>query len=130
VLDGQAQSSLAGRVSPTGLVNVVRSSIADHLTGSRPLNQVANSIHLSPRTLQRRLCEEGATFQQLIDEVREHLACRKIDEGKALSEIAAGLGYASIPPFLRAFKRWTGTTPGAYRRRFASEPSSCGAKLP
>jgi AraC-like DNA-binding protein len=117
LLDGQAQKAMASRATPAHLVSMVRSSIADHLMGSRILDAVANSIQVSPRTLQRRLCEEGASFQQLIDDVREQIARREIDEGRPLSEVATNLGYASIPPFLRAFKRWTGVTPGAYRRR-------------
>jgi AraC-like DNA-binding protein len=117
LLDMQAQKALASRASPTHLVNMVRSSIAEHLTGSRILDAVAHSVQLSPRTLQRRLYKEGASFQQLIDDVRAQIARREFDQGRSLSEVAVNLGYASSPPFLRAFKRWTGMTPGAYRHR-------------
>jgi AraC-like DNA-binding protein len=120
LLDGQAQKAMAARSSPSRLVGLVRASIADNLMAPRTLDAVASTIRLSPRTLQRRLGEEGATFQQLVDDVREQMARREIAAGRGLAEIAANLGYASIPPFLRAFKRWTGMTPGAYRRQLAS----------
>lgn len=81
------------------------------------LRQVAQRLHLSERSLQRRLDAEGTRFADLVDEVRRELALRYIaDERLALGEVAYLLGFAEPSPFHRAFKRWTGTTPTAARR--------------
>ena len=81
------------------------------------LSQVARRLHLSERSLQRRLEAEGTRFAQLVDEVRRELALRYIaDERLAPGEVAYLLGFAEPSPFHRAFKRWTGTTPLAARR--------------
>lgn len=71
---------------------------------------------MSPRTLQRRLADEQATFADLLESVREELARIYVGEGRPLGEVAFRLGYAETSAFLRAFKRWTGTTPTAFRR--------------
>ena len=71
---------------------------------------------MSPRTLQRRLADEGARFHDLVDELRRELALEYVrDRRRPLGEIAYLLGYAELSPFLRAFKRWTGKTPSELR---------------
>ncbi len=85
--------------------------------GPMTLGEVARRMHLSERSLQRKLDAEGTRFAELVDEVRRELAMRYIaDERLALGEVAYLLGFAEPSPFHRAFKRWTGTTPGAARR--------------
>ncbi|MBL8348159.1 MAG: AraC family transcriptional regulator [Rubrivivax sp.] len=85
--------------------------------GPMTLGQVAQRLHLSERSLQRRLDAEGTRFADLLDEVRRELALRYIaDERLALGEVAYLLGFAEPSPFHRAFKRWTGKTPAAARR--------------
>jgi AraC-like DNA-binding protein len=69
------------------------------------------------RTLNRRLHAEGTTFQQVLDRVRFAVAKELIEDSRvSLHDIAAALGYAGLAPFMRAFRRWTGTTPGAWRQ--------------
>ena len=96
----------------------VRRQLAQGLAnGPITLGQVAQRLHLSERSLQRRLDEEGTRFAALVDEVRRELALRYIaDDRLALGEVAYLLGFAEPSPFHRAFKRWTGTTPAAARR--------------
>ncbi len=96
----------------------VRRQIAEGVAnGPVTLSTIARRLHLSERSLQRRLDEEGTRFADLVDEVRRELALRYIaDERLALGEVAYLLGFAEPSPFHRAFKRWTGTTPAAARR--------------
>ncbi|TRX75846.1 AraC family transcriptional regulator [Pseudomonas mangiferae] len=79
---------------------------------------VANALHLSQRTLQRRLQEEGTGFQQLLDDTRRELAEQYLAQPElTLLEVAYLLGFADPSNFFRAFRRWFGVTPGEYRAR-------------
>lgn len=79
---------------------------------------VAQTLHLSQRTLQRRLQEEGTTFQSLLDDTRRELAEQYLAQpALTLLEIAYLLGFADPSNFFRAFRRWFDTTPGEYRAR-------------
>lgn len=84
--------------------------------GEPDQSAIAKALALSERTLQRRLQEEKVTFAQLVDEVRQDLARMYLaDPGLAVFEIAFLLGYSEPSAFNRAFKRWTGASPSAYR---------------
>lgn len=79
---------------------------------------VAEALHLSERTLQRRLQEEGSSYQQLLDDTRRELAQQYLAAPQmTLLEIAYLLGFAEPSNFFRAFRRWFGVTPGEYRER-------------
>nr|WP_314485314.1 AraC family transcriptional regulator [uncultured Pseudomonas sp.] len=89
------------------------------LNGGREpeLEEVARHLQLPPWTLRRRLAEEGTRFRDLLNGTRCDLAETYIrDTQLSFGEIAYLLGFASAEAFQRAFKRWTGTTPGGYRR--------------
>jgi AraC-like DNA-binding protein len=78
---------------------------------------VARRLGVSARTLQRRLGEQGTSFAAIVDEVRRDLARREVALGKrSFGEIAFLLGFSQASAFDRAFRRWTGSTPSAYRR--------------
>ncbi|GGP79414.1 AraC family transcriptional regulator [Streptomyces melanogenes] len=80
------------------------------------LDETAARLALSPATLRRRLQHEGTSFQQLKDAVRRDAAIAGLAEGREpIAELAARLGFSEDTSFHRAFRRWTGTTPGAYR---------------
>ena len=75
---------------------------------------------MSERTLQRRLAEEGSSYQQLLTDTRRQLAERHLAEGRLpATEIAILLGYSEPSVFFRAFRQWTGLTPGEYRSQHA-----------
>lgn len=77
---------------------------------------LAPALHLSASSLRRRLMEEGATYQQLKDELRRDLAIEALSLGaQPITAIAAELGFAEPGAFHRAFRRWTGVRPGDYR---------------
>lgn len=84
------------------------------------LEATAAQLCTSSRTLKRRLQEHGLSFQQLLDESR-HRDSMRLLENRALSveEVAARVGYSSPANFSRAFRKWTGQTPGAFRGRGA-----------
>lgn len=75
------------------------------------VDAVAKHLAVTTRSLQRRMKEEGSSFNAVREEVRRDLAHRYIDEGMALSEVAFLLGFSEPSAFFRAFKRWTGLTP-------------------
>ena len=80
------------------------------------LEQMAVLENVSPRTLIRRLREEGVTYQQLLDMVREELACwLLVQTSLSIEAIAESLGYQDTSNFSRTFRRWLGITPSAFR---------------
>ncbi|SEC69423.1 AraC family transcriptional regulator [Pseudomonas anguilliseptica] len=81
------------------------------------LQQIAARLALSPRTLQRRLREAGLSFNQLVDETRQQLVLHYLrDPALELAEIAFLVGFSEPGSLARAFRRWTGQSPGDYRR--------------
>jgi AraC-like DNA-binding protein len=88
------------------------------LAGQRPgIQDLAEALHLSTRTLQRRLTEEGITFQRLLDEARRELACHYLlHSSLELNQIAYLIGYEDANSFFRAFQQWEGTSPGQWRQ--------------
>lgn len=119
IVTAHAERLLAAHTPvPEGIATQVRRLLADGMAnGPMALRQIAQRLHLSERSLQRRLDDEGTRFADLVDEVRRELALRYVaDERLALGEVAYLLGFAEPSPFHRAFKRWTGTTPAAARR--------------
>jgi AraC-like DNA-binding protein len=87
------------------------------------VDAVAAALHMSARTLQRRLGDAGAQFSEVLDGVRADEARRALAGSDApIAEIAWRLGFADLATFSRAFKRWTGQPPGTYRRSAAATP--------
>ena len=82
------------------------------------LSAAARTLGMSTRTLQRRLREGGILYAQLVEDVRRQLSDRYLaDANLSLGEIAYLLGYSESSAFNRAYRRWTGRTPSADRRR-------------
>ncbi|HEF4763052.1 TPA: AraC family transcriptional regulator [Pseudomonas putida] len=80
------------------------------------LEAVAAHLHISPQTLRRHLREEGTSFQELKDHLRRDIAIYHLSRNDLpLQQIAEQLGFSEPSAFHRAFKKWTGLTPGAYR---------------
>ncbi len=107
---------------PDDVVGQVRAALQPTDHGYPNLAEVADRLHLSSRTLKRRLAERGTSFHQLVDAARRAEAIRLLT-GTALSieQIARRLGYADPSSFRRAFQGWTDTTPGAFRDDRAPE---------
>ena len=87
------------------------------LSGKTSGDDVAGMLSLHRRTLNRRLRERGTTFQQVLDSVRCEVARQLLAHSHLpLDVIAASLGYAGASPFTRSFRRWTGSSPGDFRK--------------
>lgn len=87
------------------------------LAGKSSGDDLAQMLSMHRRTLNRRLRDQGTTFQQVLDEVRFEVARQLLSYSRvALDDIAASLGFAGVSPFMRTFRRWTGMTPGRWRR--------------
>jgi AraC-like DNA-binding protein len=86
--------------------------------GISSLEEIAANFNSSPRTLQRKLQEEGVSFQQLADSVRKTIAIHYLQSGNyPVKEVSYILGYNELSAFTRAFKRWTGKTPIDFQKR-------------
>jgi AraC-like DNA-binding protein len=99
------------------LVDRVRSGIEREDGTLRSLEDVAELLHVSNRTFKRRLSAQGVTFSELVDRQRRVRALALLESSPlSIEEIARRLDYATASTFVRAFRRWTKTTPTAYRR--------------
>lgn len=118
-----AQKQRATTTTDPPLVDQVKRALGRALTSNdAQLAPVAKAMGMTARSLQRRLQDEGASFQSLRDETRKVLADRYLSEGLSLAEISFLLGFSEPSAFFRAFKRWTGLTP--FERRASLPPRS------
>src|SRR6266567_99006 len=113
----QLEAELKQQLAEKNLREQVKGILKRLLAGQRPdIHHVARELHVSPRTLQRHLTEDGATFQQLMEEARRELARHYLlHSSLELNETAYLLGYEDANSFFRAFNEWEGTTPGQWR---------------
>lgn len=95
----------------------VRGAIQRSLTGKRPtVEDIADALHISTRTLQRKLQDEGSNFQRALEEARHQLARHYLNNSVLeLNEAAYLLGYEDSNSFVRAFRTWEGVPPAKWR---------------
>ena len=115
------EASLQELSATTSLRDKVWNVLARGMRGGHlRMAQVADALHLSPRTLQRKLGEAGTSYQQVLDQVRRHLARRLLDATDLdTGEIAFLLGFEELNSFNRAFRQWEGETPTQWRSTIA-----------
>lgn len=100
------------------IVTRVREIARRYLAEENSLERVADELHLTTRTLRRRLQQAGTSYQGLIDQLRQRLAADYLlHSQRTVEEIAELLGYNDPSNFGRAFRRWTGESPRDYRNR-------------
>ena len=103
----------AGAASVVRVLNVLQSVIP---MGSARAEQVAALLNVHPRTLHRRLRDCGTSFQQLLDRQRYVMALGMLEQPRmSVSRVAEALGYSEPSAFVRAFRRWSGVSPGEWR---------------
>lgn len=103
----QRQDTFAGRI---------QQEILFHKDGAPGFDQLARYMNISPRTLRRRLIAEGTSFKDLVSKIRKDKAIELLrTTSRPIGQIAAELGYSDLANFYRAFKSWTGRTPGSFR---------------
>ncbi len=99
------------------LVSRIRKLAQQYLADANAQELVAAGLNITPRTLHRRLQAQGLNFKTLMDDLRRSNATFKLrHDSRSIGEIAADLGYQDQANFVRAFKRWTGTTPSRFRK--------------
>ncbi len=128
------QSVFLKQVVATGLSDQARRvcrSALDRGDAAPTLAMLSRTLDLSAATLRRRLEDEGASWGQLKDEVRRDLALQHLADGRlSVGEIADRLGFNDASTFYRAFRKWTGSAPGAWRSAAASGRSGVSVGLP
>jgi AraC-like DNA-binding protein len=88
------------------------------MSGKCSGDDLAQLLSLHRRTLNRRLEAAGTTFQAVLDHVRFEVARQLLlHTNQCMDDVAAALGYSAVAPFMRSFRRWSGETPGRWRRR-------------
>ena len=138
----QAQTVLADQVRREPLLDALHQALRQAIFASSEIRlaDLAAAVGVEPRTLQRRLRQQGLTFRQVADEARVDVAKRLLEAADlALGQIAFRLGYSQTSAFHRAFRRIAGTTPGDFRRnairvgaagRAPSAPDPAEPRLP
>ena len=117
VLAPQFEAELKQESSDEAFVEQVRLVIQQKLTGRRPaIEEIADALHVSSRTLQRRLQDGGSSFQRVLEEARHQLARHYLNNPVLeLNEAAYLLGYEDGNSFVRAFRTWEGIPPARWR---------------
>jgi len=107
------------RIDKDDLIHVIRNKIYQTLPlGAPSQTEIAQQLCMSLRNLQRKLKSKGSSYKEILEQTRKQLAIEYIKQDHlSLSEMGYLVGFASIGNFNRAFKRWTGTTPGRYRKQ-------------
>jgi AraC-like DNA-binding protein len=109
----------------------VRDLLRAALPATPGQEEIADRLHLSPRTLHRRLEEEGSSFRAIKDALRRDMALARLAKSRdSIAEVAADLGYADTSAFYRAFVEWTGMAPAHYRQKWTSHarPDQTGSR--
>jgi AraC-like DNA-binding protein len=118
IVEGQVRAALQNLPSAESAIDAVRGVLSRELCDGEPtLEHVASRLHMSVRTLHRRLEDEGASFRRVLADARRELAERHLSDSRlAVGDIAFLLGFSEPSAFRRAFKRWTGQHPAAFRQ--------------
>ncbi|MNZ38481.1 HTH-type transcriptional regulator VirS [compost metagenome] len=115
VLEEQRKKRLASSDLPSRITQAIVSNLPSGRIGQ---DQIAQSLHMSTRTLQRRLQLLQMDFNELVEEIRRHQALDYVaNSDHNITEIAALLGYNETSSFSRAFRRWTDVSPKQYRQQ-------------
>lgn len=118
------------RAAPTGVLERVRQRVTARLESDASLARIARDLRISARTLQRQLGAIGASFKELLDDVRRQHAIAYLSETeRPIEEIAIRLGYDDPANFRRAFRRWTGVSPSLFRARLRTLAEASGPDL-
>jgi AraC-like DNA-binding protein len=117
ILEAHADDLLSERRIATGLQGLVEDQLLSMLPSGRvQMAAVAQQLGMSERSLKRHLAQEGTTFGEILDRLRNRIALHYLEDRRmTLQQIAWLLGYSEIGAFNHAFKRWTGTSPGRAR---------------
>jgi AraC-like DNA-binding protein len=103
------------------LIQAVERAIARDLTEGSHIEKIASDLNMSSRTLRRRLTEHALTFETLLEQVRQARTMSLLaNPDMSIERITEEVGYSDVRSFRRAFKRWTGMSPSAFRNESPS----------
>ncbi|MEY1663125.1 AraC family transcriptional regulator [Isoalcanivorax beigongshangi] len=112
----QCERELAAIKAPPGVLGRVRRIVLTHPRRFPSVEEVASELHMSSRTLKRKLQQLGTSYQRILDDLRKGLAVEHLTQtDSTVDDIALMLGYSDASNFARAFRRWTGRSPSDYR---------------
>jgi len=116
IFSAQCEQICANLVDQGSFSEVIRQHLLQLPNQISSLEKIAERLHMTPRTIQRKLAAEKTSYLELVENVRHNLAAEYLKTtGLTMEEIAVRLGYADAPSFSHAFKRWTGMAPGSMR---------------
>ena len=126
MLAPQFEEELRQENGDENFIDRVRAAIQQKLTGRRPtIEDIADALHISSRTLQRRLQDEGSGFQRVLEDARHQLARHYLNNSVLeLNEAAYLLGYEDSNSFVRAFRTWEGVPPARWREEHRARATS------
>ena len=126
ILAPQFDEELKEENGDENFIERARIAIQQRLTGRRPtIEDIADALHISSRTLQRRLQDDGASFQRVLEEARHQLARHYLNNSVLeLNEAAYLLGYEDGNSFVRAFRTWEGVPPSRWREQQRARAAS------
>lgn len=114
--EAQCEQEMASIKSPPALLGQVRRIILGESGRFPGVDEVAAELHMSSRTLKRKLQQLGTSYQKVLDDLRKGLAVEYlVQSDRTVDEIALSLGYSDASNFARAFRRWTSKSPSDYR---------------
>lgn len=112
----QCEQELASIKAPPGLLGQVKRIVLSHSGRFPSVDEAASELHMSSRTLKRKLQQLGTSYQKILDDLRKGLAVEHLTQtSSTVDDIALMLGYSDASNFARAFRRWTGKSPTDYR---------------
>jgi AraC-like DNA-binding protein len=112
----QCEKLLRDMDAADGLAGELRRMILGARGRFPGMGEAANRLHMSERTLRRRLAEEGVSYRSIVDDVRAYLAREYLrDTPLSVADVASLLGFDDVANFRRAFRKWHGTSPAAFR---------------
>jgi AraC-like DNA-binding protein len=116
--DAECRQLLDKLGTGTSMVEQVRKKLVGAMDGGETsIETIAKALGVSPRSLQRRLADEGTRYNDLLADIRAEFAKRYLARGTvSASEVAFLIGFTEPPAFFKAFKRWTGMTPREFQR--------------
>jgi AraC-like DNA-binding protein len=126
ILAPQFDEELKEENGDENFIERARIAIQQRLTGRRPtIEDIADALHISSRTLQRRLQDDGSSFQRVLEEARHQLARHYLNNSVLeLNEAAYLLGYEDGNSFVRAFRTWEGVPPARWREQQRARAAS------
>jgi AraC-like DNA-binding protein len=126
MLAPQLEEELKQENGDENFVERVRIAVQQNLTGRRPtIEDIADALHISAHTLQRRLLDKASSFQRVLEEARHQLARHYLNNSVLeLNEAAYLLGYNDANSFVRAFRTWEGVPPARWREEQRAKAAS------